>query len=303
MLRQRVLTAIVMLLGLYLGTAWLPAPFFAVFLGLVLLPALWEWGQLMGLRRAAEQAVWTLGFAAILLLTLFLMSRSSVPEADLDVTAQSLGTAVSSINEMALTTLMAFATLFWFWVFWTIRQYPSGQHRWQQRWKIGALGVLCLLPTWLGLYYLKMIESSGVLVFVLVALVSVVDIGAYFSGRKWGNRRLAPALSPKKSWAGFWGGLASCVALSALLLAWLHSRQPLSIDLWALLMCLAVLLAVLSVVGDLFESMLKRHRGIKDSGRSLPGHGGVLDRIDSLMAATPVFVLALILLRAMPEVL
>ena len=303
MLRQRVLTAIVMLLGLYLGTAWLPAPFFAVFLGLVLLPALWEWGQLMGLRRAAEQAVWTLGFAAILLLTLFLMSRSSVTESGLDVTGQSLGTAASSINEMALTFLMAFATLFWFWVFWTIRQYPSGQHRWQQRWKIGALGVLCLLPTWLGLYYLKMIESSGVLVFVLVALVSVVDIGAYFSGRKWGNRRLAPALSPKKSWAGFWGGLASCVALSALLLAWLHSRQPLSIDLWALLMCLAVLLAVLSVVGDLFESMLKRHRGLKDSGRSLPGHGGVLDRIDSLMAATPVFVLALILLRAMPEVL
>jgi len=292
-----------MLLGLYLGTAWLPAPFFAVFLGLVLLPALWEWGQLMGLRRAAEQAVWTLGFAAILLLTLFLMSRSSVTESGLDVTGQSLGTAASSINEMALTFLMAFATLFWFWVFWTIRQYPSGQHRWQQRWKIGALGVLCLLPTWLGLYYLKMIESSGVLVFVLVALVSVVDIGAYFSGRKWGNRRLAPALSPKKSWAGFWGGLASCVALSALLLAWLHSRQPLSIDLWALLMCLAVLLAVLSVVGDLFESMLKRHRGLKDSGRSLPGHGGVLDRIDSLMAATPVFVLALILLRAMPEVL
>ncbi len=303
MLRQRVLTAIVMLLGLYLGTAWLPAPFFAVFLGLVLLPALWEWGQLMGLRRAAEQAVWTLGFAAILMLTLFLMSRSSVAGADLDAAGQSLGTAVSSINEMALTMLMAFATLFWFWVFWTIRQYPSGQHRWQQRWKIGALGVLCLLPTWMGLYYLKMIESSGVLVFVLVALVSVVDIGAYFSGRKWGNRRLAPALSPKKSWAGFWGGLASCVALSALLLAWLHSRQPLSIDLWALLMCLAVLLAVLSVVGDLFESMLKRHRGIKDSGRSLPGHGGVLDRIDSLMAATPVFVLALILLRAMPEVL
>ncbi len=303
MLRQRVLTAIVMLLGLYLGTAWLPAPFFAVFLGLVLLPALWEWGQLMGLRRAAEQAVWTLGFAAILMLTLFMVSRSSVAGTDLDVAGQSLGTSVSSINEMALTMLMAIATLFWFWVFWTIRQYPSGQHRWQQRWKIGALGVLCLLPTWLGLYYLKMIESSGVLVFVLVALVSVVDIGAYFSGRKWGNRRLAPALSPKKSWAGFWGGLASCVALSALLLAWLHSRQPLSIDLWALLMCLAVLLAVLSVVGDLFESMLKRHRGIKDSGRSLPGHGGVLDRIDSLMAATPVFVLALILLRAMPEVL
>jgi len=303
LLRQRVLTAIVMLLGLYLGTAWLPAPYFAVFLGLVLLPALWEWGQLMGLRRAAEQAVWTLGFAAILLLTLLLMSRSSVPEAGLDITDQSLGTAISSINETALTLLMAFATLFWFWVFWTIRQYPGGQHRWQQRWKIGALGVLCLLPTWLGLYYLKMIESSGVLVFVLVALVSVVDIGAYFSGRKWGNRRLAPALSPKKSWAGFWGGLASCVALTALLLAWLHSRQPLSIDLWALLMCLAVLLAVLSVVGDLFESMLKRHRGLKDSGRSLPGHGGVLDRIDSLMAATPVFVLALILLRAMPEVL
>jgi len=125
----------------------------------------------------------------------------------------------------------------------------------------------------------------------------VVDIGAYFTGRAWGRSKLAPVLSPKKSWAGFWGGLGCCAILAAALLSWVQvSHGALSLSLWVLLMLATILLAVLSAVGDLFESMLKRHRGIKDSGRSLPGHGGVLDRIDSLVAATPIYVLALLLL-------
>lgn len=277
MLRQRVLTAIVLLAVLYVATAWLPPSWFAVFLTLVLVPALFEWGGLMGLSRGPDKLLWLAAFGAVLGLSLLALQTLA--------------------GDTGLVVLNLLALGFWLFVFWLIHDYPEGQERWSAAWKIGLMGIACLLPTWMALFHLKLWAPSGVLVFVLVALVSVVDIGAYFTGRAFGRSKLAPALSPKKSWAGFWGGLACCVVLSIVLLTWLQSvHGPLSLSLWLLMILATVLLAVVSVVGDLFESMLKRHRGIKDSGRSLPGHGGILDRIDSLVAATPVYMLAVLLL-------
>lgn len=285
MLRQRVLTAIALVLVLYAGTAWLPLPYFGGFLSLILLPALWEWGRLMGLNQLRQHAVWIMSFTMLLSVILWALYQTSEPP-----------------DQGLIGLLMLLAALFWLWVFMMIRQFPAGGKHWQAQWKMAVMGMMCLLPTWVGLYYLKSVADSGVLVLMLVALVSVVDIGAFFAGRAWGNKKLAPVLSPKKSWAGFWGGLVSCLLASATILFFVQRQYPLTIELWVLLLCFAVLLAAMSVVGDLFESMLKRHRGVKDSGRSLPGHGGVLDRIDSLLAATPVFVLALIVLQSMPGV-
>ncbi|HLT64226.1 MAG TPA: phosphatidate cytidylyltransferase [Pseudohongiella sp.] len=280
MLGQRVITAIVMLIVLYAGTAWLSPAAYAGFLSLIMLPALLEWAEFIGLQRKRDKMLWLLLVTTVLIpILIMLVLPGGVPS--------STGVAIVS----------AVAMLYWFVVFWLIRDYPQGQQRWDSPWKIGVMGVISLLPTWVGLFYLKILDPSGLLVFCLIGMVSIVDIGAYFSGRAWGKAKLAPTLSPKKSWAGFWGGLASCAALTSAILAWVHiSIQPLSVDLWILLLVAAMLLAVFSVVGDLFESMLKRHRGMKDSGRLLPGHGGFLDRIDSLMAATPVFVLALVIL-------
>lgn len=301
MLKQRVLTAIVMLIALYAGTVWLSPLFFAGFLSLVLLPALLEWGRLMGLVRDRERLAWVAVFTSTLSLVIWLLL---VPD---EATEQQTGlylTMTLTMNVAGVALISALALLFWVGVFYFLRQYPAGQSAWQARWKIGLMGLMCLLPTWVGLLYLKALAPSGLLVFVLVALVSVVDIGAYFSGRAWGNSKLAPDLSPKKTWAGFWGGMASCAALTLCLLTWVHFEyQALPILIWLLLLAAAMLMAVFSVAGDLFESMLKRHRGIKDSGRSLPGHGGILDRIDSLVAATPVYVLAMVLLSTALEVL
>lgn len=287
MLKQRVITAIVMLVVLYAGTVWLSPAYFAGFLSLILMPALFEWAGLMGLTRRRDRLAWIMLFTAVLFSLMMLMS---------------LDGSILDARDVAIICFLAL--LFWLVVFYFLREYPQRQSSWNARWKIGAMGLATLIPTWVGLYYLKILSPSGVLVFVLVALVSVVDIGAYFTGRAWGKRKLAPALSPKKSWAGFWGGMASCGLLTLGLLTWVHLRyQALSLNLWILLLAAAMLLAVFSVIGDLFESMLKRHRGIKDSGRSLPGHGGILDRIDSLVAATPVYVLALIMLSADLDVL
>jgi phosphatidate cytidylyltransferase len=282
LLRQRVLTAVGLLLVLYAGTVWLPLPFFGGFLSLILLPALWEWGRLMGLSRLRQQAVWMLSFTFLLSIILWALYQTADPP-----------------DQRLVGLMMLLAAVFWLWVFMMIRQFPAGGEHWQARWKMAVMGMMCLLPAWIGLYYLKSVADSGVLVLMLVALVSVVDIGAFFTGRAWGNKKLAPVLSPKKSWAGFWGGLFSCLFASVIILLFAQRQYPLTGELWILLLCFSVLLAAMSVVGDLFESMLKRHRGVKDSGRSLPGHGGVLDRIDSLLAATPVFVLALIVLQSM----
>ena len=128
---------------------------------------------------------------------------------------------------------------------------------------------------------------------VLVLVVAAADIGAYFAGRAWGRHKLAPVVSPAKTWEGFWGGVLACSALALLLWTQLPNQQA-HISL-AAVMTVIIAMGLASVVGDLTVSMVKRESGLKDSGSLLPGHGGVLDRLDSLCAAAPVFALGLLL--------
>jgi len=125
----------------------------------------------------------------------------------------------------------------------------------------------------------------------MVVLVAIADIGAYFSGRRFGRTKLAPRVSPGKSWEGVVGGLCACTVLAVSAHVLLRLEQP---SLQAMI-AIALAGAAASVVGDLLESMVKRQRGVKDSGTLLPGHGGVLDRIDGITAAGPVVALGLIL--------
>ena len=158
------------------------------------------------------------------------------------------------------------------------------------------MGVLVLIPTFAGVVVLKYLLPSGYLVLALVILVAAVDVGAYFVGVNFGSKKLAANLSPKKSWEGVWGGAFACL-LVATLFIWLMHRhiQPLSPTQIAALLALSMGTTFFSIVGDLLESMLKRNCGVKDSGTMLPGHGGVLDRVDGFVAATPLFVLTMML--------
>ena len=145
-------------------------------------------------------------------------------------------------------------------------------------------GALVLIPAYLAIMSLYSLQPA-LLLFVLI-IVWVADIGAYFTGKRFGKVKLAPKISPGKTWEGVFGGLLAVAVLTLVRARWQE------IDIAVLLpFCLAV--AIISIIGDLTVSMFKRNAGVKDSGRLFPGHGGVLDRIDSVTAAAPLFALGI----------
>ena len=175
------------------------------------------------------------------------------------------------------------------------------RYRYSGEWSTGIkrfVFLFSLVLFWIcinGLYFIHShFEQGGWLMIYLLTLVWVADIGAYFSGRRYGRHKLAPGISPGKTWEGVAGGLV----LNAL---WISLVFLLS-DGWGIsylsFLVLGLITSAISVVGDLYESILKREAGLKDSGKLLPGHGGVLDRIDSIIAATPVFISGLYMLTA-----
>jgi len=283
-LKTRVITALLMLVVLCIASAWATPFQFALFISVVLLIGVLEWTTLMGLKAWADRLFYLGAFCTAMLLFAFLANINS----DAVVLQRSVVLSVTGAG-----------VLFWLLAFSLMRHFPEQKSRWEGVPKTALMGFFTLLPTWIALIQLKYLQPQGYLVLTLVALVSIADIGAYFTGRAWGRAKLAPKLSPGKSWAGFWGGLASSFAL-ALLLLYPLQVSVVNLDLFRTLAVLvvALIVAVFSVLGDLFESMLKRSQGLKDSGKSLPGHGGVLDRIDSLTSAAPVFVFSLLILFA-----
>ncbi len=155
-------------------------------------------------------------------------------------------------------------------------------------------GGVLMLVCWLSVVSLHQLPGRGAaLVLVLFVLIWGADSGAYFSGRAFGRRKLSPMVSPGKTWAG----VAGALFISLLVGWWLAASGLVQIDSMLPVMGLCLLTTAVSIGGDLWESLIKRQAGVKDSGSLLPGHGGVLDRIDSLIAAAPVFAVALTLLE------
>ncbi|MBK1735088.1 phosphatidate cytidylyltransferase [Halorhodospira abdelmalekii] len=262
MLRARVVTAL--FLGpLLLAAIWLlPTAAIAWIVAAGAGVAAWEWTQLMGVSHLQRRAA----LVAAFLLTL-------VPGYGLLVWAPEWVPYI-----FYSTVALWLGAVGWLWLF-TVRGLSAPSPL-----VAGIVGWLLLWPCWLALVYLHGHTPWGPFwhTFLLV-LVWGADTGAYFGGRAWGRHRLAPRISPGKTWEGAIVGGGAAVSAGLLLLAVMQPAAP----MWTYLVLLTVLVVVASVVGDLFESMLKRQRGIKDSGGILPGHGGVLDRIDSLTAAAP----------------
>lgn len=274
MLKQRVVTAVIMALLLLAALFALPFPGLAVAFGVVVLLAGWEWSNLAGLERAGR------------LLFMVLLGGA--------LAAAALWSGMSATGLVAEQVLpvMGLAGAWWALALLWVQGYPGSAGLWGSRPVRAVMGLLVLVPAWLALLWLRQLPQGPWMVVFLLALVAAADIGAYFTGRAWGRAKLAPRVSPGKSWVGLWGGLASSVLFAVAVWWWAWRDQvPL-----AGLLALTVVVALASVLGDLLESMVKRHRGIKDSGVLLPGHGGFMDRLDSISAAAPVFVLGLLLM-------
>lgn len=269
MLLQRVLTAIVLAPLMLAGIFWLPDPWFRVFIGLILMIGAWEWSQLAGYNKPSSRLLTALSMGALL-----------------------IGLHVWVPSDSLLWMLMITMSLLW-WAFalFSVLRYPNSAN-WLQSRKLRLLaGVPVLVPLWLGLVMLKGQPLQILGLTWLMLLVWGADIGAYFAGRAFGDKKLAPHVSPGKTWAGVYGGMATSILISIIIALLGLLNGGLSAIQWFILLVLSAGVVAISVLGDLMESLLKRNRGIKDSSSLLPGHGGVLDRIDSLCAATPLFVL------------
>ncbi|WP_440995608.1 phosphatidate cytidylyltransferase [Arhodomonas sp. SL1] len=274
MLRTRIITAVVLLpLVVYL-VWWAPPWGLALGLAVVVAAGGWEWSQLAGLSNPWVRGAYAVGCAV-----------------------GTLGLAWYVLGPGVGLLLLTAAAAWWLVPGLRIARFASSGGR--QRplpWLDGLGGVITLLTAAAAMLAVHRFPLGPLWLTVLFLLVWGADIGGYFAGRRWGRRRLAPALSPGKTWAGAAGGLVLGLVAAALALAvatWMGASFAV---FWGAGLLLGVVTIAMSVIGDLFESMLKRQRGLKDSGQLLPGHGGILDRIDALVAAAPVFALGLALI-------
>jgi|TARA_B110000305_G_scaffold217801_1_gene257441 phosphatidate cytidylyltransferase len=280
-LKQRVITAVLLLVALIAATTLLSSFYFSLFVAGVILVAAWEWAGLVSPDREIAKLPYLVSIAVILVGSFFLLGISP---------------NVQSIDGFRASLVLMLGLLFWLISLFLLSGYPENSKLWNDESKIALMGVLVLIPAFVGIVVLKYLLPSGYLVLALVILVAAVDVGAYFVGVNFGSRKLAAKLSPKKSWEGVWGGTVVCLLVAALFTWLMHNNlQVLSLMQITALLTLSVGVTFFSVVGDLIESMLKRNCGIKDTGTMLPGHGGVLDRVDGLVAATPLFVLTMML--------
>jgi phosphatidate cytidylyltransferase len=188
---------------------------------------------------------------------------------------------------------LGLACLWWSFALLWIKGYPDSAVLWRTTAMRSLMGLLILVPAWIAAVYLLSFPQGGLLMVIMVIVVATADIGAFFAGKQFGKHKLAVRVSPAKTWEGFWGGVAACTLL-AVLLSYLLPDRAAHIGL-ASVAAVTITTGLASVVGDLTVSMVKRESGVKDSGSLLPGHGGVLDRLDSLSAAAPVFALGLLL--------
>ena len=272
-LAQRVVTAAILVPVVLAALFALPPRGWGVASLAIIAAASPEWGKLVGLR--SWQVVALVGAVVAIGLGLLL--------------APALGFDRGWPGRVIVVVCGA-ASVFWVFVApaWLKAQWST-----RRPFPMALVGAVVLVAAWVAIVELQ--SRSPWLVLAAMAVVWIADTAAYFTGRRFGRRKLAPSISPNKSWEGVWGGLVA-VAIYAFALTAFASRAGYAGE-WRLPIALVfvvvvMMLAAISIVGDLYESMLKRQAGVKDSGTLLPGHGGILDRIDALLPAMPLAALA-----------
>lgn len=279
MLKQRVTTAIILAVILLAALFLMPFDWFAWAALAVFGYGAFEWSKLSEIKQFKYQLLYALGTV---------ITGAAIYAAFLKFELWTLEGNLTENNYW----IMVLACIWWTISSFLVLIYPRGNRVWQHQPVVKAVfGYLTLVPAWLALLtirewnYFSDKDAGAWLALFVFSIVWAADIGAYFAGRKFGSHKLMPNVSPGKTIEGLIGGIVAVILLTL----WMLWQQDIEFQNWLLLASCCVVIGVISAFGDLSESMIKRDAGMKDSGNILPGHGGLLDRIDSLTAAMPVF--------------
>ncbi|CAI8279799.1 MAG: Phosphatidate cytidylyltransferase [Porticoccaceae bacterium UBA1117] len=270
MLKLRIITAVCMA-SLFVAMLFLlPSLWFAIAVLPLVMMGGWEWSKLIKIRSTGARVIY---LSALMFIIFGICVWLGLPDNFLAQQAQNI-----LIGTVAL----------WAIIFLWIQGYPSSSILWSPRPILALLGLILLSVTWLSVVTILLGDHGrwGLLLGILIIVFA--DVGGFVAGKLFGKHKLAPLVSPGKTWEGFVG----VMGFQVLLIIFLVEYLPMEVSLLKTAF-LIFSVALYSIIGDLFESMVKRHSGVKDSGSLLPGHGGVLDRIDGVMAALPLYALLL----------
>ncbi|MDH5445865.1 MAG: phosphatidate cytidylyltransferase [Gammaproteobacteria bacterium] len=272
MLKQRIITALILAPLVVWALFGLPDEQLLWLFMAVLLAGSWEWAALAGLHSPYKKILFVISNGVMFVAAKYYLS--------------------DSVNVMIV--LLSSTVLLWFLIIFWLALYDKEiiVVKFSRLSRI-LIGILLLTCTFISVGFLTLkFEHDRILILLMFLLIWGADVAAYFSGRKFGKNKLAPNISPGKTWEGVVGALVSSITISVIYANVMGYQFLIIIKL----LVLSLVVVAVSIAGDLFESVMKRQAGLKDSGNILPGHGGVLDRIDSLIAASPVFVLGMYLL-------
>ncbi len=275
MLKQRILTGVILAVGFLAAVIFLPLAGLAAVFALIVALGGWEWSRMAGWSAVPLRILYVAVLLGTMAFLYWYCQLASAPNVEL------------------VQPFLGLACLWWSIALLWLKSYPASAAMWGNLAMRSLMGILILAPAWMSAVFLLSYPRGGLLMVAMIVVVVTADIGAYFSGKGFGKHKLAPKVSPGKTWEGFWGGMLSCLLLAVLV--W--SLLPPSFDHVGLTSVITVFVctALFSVVGDLVVSMVKRNTGVKDSGNLLPGHGGLMYRLDSICGAAPVFALGLLL--------
>lgn len=259
MLKQRIISAIVLIAIVFAALFYLPPFWFNVIVVAVTALASWEWATMVGVKTFHNKVI-------LILLTM----------------------AVLWIAAQFPFVALCVAMVWWLFAFGKLHVYPYGKEWWSRNiFILTGASVFVLVPFALGLMILRTQEHAVFRILFILLMVWASDTGGYFAGKQFGTWKIAPSISPKKSYQGFAGSLLAAFIVAAVT-AW---NKHITIDNYFLWFGMAGMIVLFAFLGDLFESMIKRAVGVKDSGTLIPGHGGLLDRIDALTPTIPLFAL------------
>lgn len=262
MLKYRMITAVILLPLMIAAILKLPPDYFLAMIGLITALGAWEWSALIE-------------FKAIILRVLFVVMIL-------------LGSWLALGWHLYILSMMAVGMVYWVWISFAVMRFNAGKL--PLGLELSSLrivsGVVFFITGLLAMVAVRsMLLDGPKWLLLMIVIIMAADSGAYFCGRFWGKTPMAKRVSPKKTWAGFWGGLGVALIASVIGTLCFHLNWSQSVAFW----CLSLVATFFSIVGDLSISVMKRQTGIKDSGSLLPGHGGFLDRMDSVYAGMVVF--------------